>query len=97
MKVLFFKITNTNCIYKRQAACNVQKQCGHKVKNNRIFKEKNQRAGGIPSGAYKKGGKIFLQNRIISEKEICVYPFNGHDSGSYAYAKRNLDDLKEHG
>lgn len=35
-------------------------------------------------------------NRITSEKEICVYPFNGHDSGGYAHAKRKLEYLKEH-
>lgn len=35
-------------------------------------------------------------NRITSEKEIQVYPFNGHDGGGIAHGKRKLEFLREH-
>lgn len=36
-------------------------------------------------------------NRIRSEKEIGVYPFNGHDGGGMAHAARKLEFLAKHG
>lgn len=35
-------------------------------------------------------------NRITSEKEIKVYPFNGHDGGGITHEQRKLEFLQEH-